>query len=278
MRHQRDEGVIPFRTIDPLTRERECELIVLAQAGDNEAACTIVRANVRFVKTIAAKYTSCGLTTDELISEGLMGIHEAILRFDGTRGFKFISYAVWWIRQRMLAAIQTQGRNILLPINQTQQILKLKRHQTALGQRLGRRVSRRETIDDLLASGESLSLGPGQTQYDATPMSLDQPVLPENWDHGDTAQMQLADPEAEVRIDAELLSGERLQVIIEAMAVLTLRERKVLQMYYGFDGTPMTLERIGVVLGVTRERVRQLKEQALGKMRRQQHLASTLRN
>ena len=244
----------------PLKREEEVELFKLAKTGDEQARQKIVNANLRFVVSVARKYKDYGLNLVELISEGNVGLMEAVKRFDETRGFKFITYAVWWIRQAILKALAEQGKIARPPMSQINDLQKLEKEAGSLSQRLGRDPSYEELADSVDISAErtrnAVEVGQADVSFDA-PAYADE----------DTT-MHSVFPSREQRIDDQFEDRRLKATVTDCLAVLDDREYRILRCYFGLgELEPMTLEQIGRAMGVTRERVRQLRNRALEKLR-----------
>lgn len=242
-----------------LTREQEADLARRSRAGDRDALQRLVNANLRFVVTVAKRYVHQGLTLADLVNEGNLGLLKAADRFDETRGFKFISYAVWWIRQSILQALLDHSRLVRLPQNQTAQLLKVNRARTQL-QSEGQENPSAEQIGAILglAIGDvrrSLELGGGEVALDDV-------------EAGDRPLSETLTDDDQPRADARLLERVLREDVRRSLAALSEREAAVIVLYYGLDDDEaLTLEAIGRRLGLTRERIRQIKEKALRKMR-----------
>ena len=243
----------------------ERRLARLAQKGDENAAERLVTANLRFVISYVKKYQGHGLDLSELVAIGNEGLLKAVRKFDPDQGVKFISYAVWWVRQAVLKALAEQTRSVRIPLNQNSQLIKLARAETVLGQVLKRDPTDRELGRLLEETPEQIR---SAKQMSATEVSLDAPIdrsdreactLGERFagDHGDVI---------EDRTDGQLMREFITRVF---RSYLTPRERKILSLYYGLEegSEAMTLERIGALMGVTRERIRQIRERAFEKLR-----------
>lgn len=245
----------------PLSRERERELAARIAAGELEARDELVRGNLRFVIEVARSYQNRGLSMSELISAGNLGLIIAAERFDGKRGFKFISYAVWWIRQSILQSIAENGRTVRLPLNQ----LSLLKNINRAARQLGQNSEIEPGFDDI---AKELDLDPEQVR-DAVlagraPRSLDAEL--EDEDDRSLLSM-LADEQVEAP-DANVYEDTAREQIRVALAGLDPREQYIMRLYFGLDGEEaLTLEEIGRSMQLTRERVRQLKERALKKLR-----------
>jgi RNA polymerase primary sigma factor len=243
----------------------ERRLARLAQKGDEAAAERLVTANLRFVISYVKKYQGHGLDLSELVAIGNEGLLKAVRKFDPDQGVKFISYAVWWVRQAVLKALAEQTRSVRIPLNQNSQLIRLSRAETVLAQ-----VLKRDPTDSEI--GRLLDETPEQVrsskQMSSTEISLDAPV-----DRSDREASTLGERfaggdgiEIEERTDFNLMKECISKVFRE---YLTPRERKILNLYYGLDegAEAMTLEKIGALMGVTRERIRQIRERAFDKLR-----------
>ncbi len=245
-----------------LSAEQEIAVAKLIKQGDEEALASLVSANLRFVVSVAKQYQNLGLPLSDLINEGNMGLIIAAKRFDGSKGFKFISYAVWWIRQAILQALAEQSRIVRLPLNRIGELTRVNKVLTKLEQRLGRPPELEEIAAELETDPGDMDL---LLRLAQRPVSLEMPC-------DDSEQDRCLDdllPDESLPASDDVLSEEELKGEIKrAMHALTEGEARVLRMYYGLDGhEPMTLEEIGAYVGRTRERVRQIKEKALQKLR-----------
>jgi len=247
---------------DPAEERR---LARLAQKGDERAAERLVTANLRFVISYVKKYQGHGLDLSELVAIGNEGLLKAVRKFDPDQGVKFISYAVWWVRQAVLKALAEQTRSVRIPLNQNSQLIRLSRAETILGQ-----VLRRDPTDDEVARliGETPENVRSARQMSATEVSLDAPI-----DRSDREASTLGERFAGVdgaEIE-EVTDYKLMREFIDRVfrKYLTPRERKILYLYYGLEegSEAMTLERIGALMGVTRERIRQIRERAFEKLR-----------
>ena len=245
-----------------LSSEAEVEMARLIKEGNEEALSNLVKANLRFVVSVAKQYQNLGLPLSDLINEGNLGLMVAAKRFDGTKGFKFISYAVWWIRQSILQALAEQSRIVRLPLNRIGELTRVNKVLNKLEQRLGRPPEVDEIADELEVEPGDMELLMRLAQR---PVSLEMPCDDSEPDrtYGDLI------PDDNVPCSDEVLSDEQLKGDVQqAMHALTEGEARVLRMYYGLEGhESMTLEEIGSYVGRTRERVRQIKEKALQKLR-----------
>ncbi len=244
-----------------LTQPQEIAIARKVRTGDEEAMQELVKRNLRFVISVAKKYQNRGLALTDLIGEGNVGLLTAARKFDPDQGVKFISYAVWWIRQAILAALARHGRTVRVPLNRTADLSRIIRTAEALRQEL-----RREPTPEEIAHAVGLSLDVVQAlaALNTADVRLDAPLDPE----GDRSLIDrfIVDEQgnAEERAMDQFLSDE----IERALRTLPPRDAKVLRLYFGLDGgREHTLEEIGGMLGVTRERVRQLRDRALKRLR-----------
>ncbi len=242
----------------------ERELARRARTGDKEAAERLVTANLRFVISYVKKYQGRGLGLAELVCIGNEGLLKAVKKFDPDKGVKFISYAVWWIRQTVLQALAEQTRSVRIPLNQNSNLVKLSRTETALTQTLGRSPTDQEIADEMQEPLETIR---ALRRVAASELSLDAPI-----DRGDRDSAsfgeRFAGSEAE-DIEGSVEHQARREFLDRMFSkYLTERERKILYLYYGLDdGEERTLEEIGSLLGVTRERIRQIRNRAFEKLR-----------
>lgn len=250
-----------IKDTQPLSRKKEVEFFKRAKAGDETARQALVHANLRFVVRVARDFKGYGLSLIELISEGNLGLMEAIKRFDETRGFKFITYAVWWIRQAILKALAEQGKIARPPMSQISDWQKVDRETNALAQALGRAPTFEEIVARLDISADRTRNAVEASQQD---ISLDAPAFPD--EETSLAQVFAIDQET---VDIRYEHAQMAETVTACLQVLDPRESQVVQAYFGLENTqPRTLEEIGNTMGVTRERVRQLRNRALEKMRR----------
>lgn len=244
-----------------LDKEEEARLAKRIRDGDQEAVDTLVRANLRFVVSVARKYGNQGVPLADLINEGNLGLIRAAHRFDETRGIKFITYAVWWIRQALLQALADQSRVVRVPINRAGALHKIGRRRAAMIQEHGREPTAEELATELDMSEEEVEKTLALAQ---SHLSLEAPVAPGE----DTRLLDYLPDQFSRRPDEETFEKALTETINATLSTLTEREAAILRMYYGLDGDePKTLEQIGRVMGITRERVRQVKEKALDRLR-----------
>ena len=243
-----------------LSKDEEFELARRIRGGDKEALDNLVNANLRFVVSVAKKFLNQGLSYMDLIAEGNIGLITAAKRFDERRDFRFISYAVWWIRQAIQKAIAEQTNTVRLPINRSQQAQKIKRTAQQLEQQHGRPAKEDEIAEKLQLSTRKMS----QIRAASRPLvSLDQGM----YDDDVTLAETLIDPE-ELNPEDGFVMDELQSEVAEALDLLSPRERNIVMRYYGLgDQETSSLEAIGQDIHLSRERVRQIRNQALKKMR-----------
>ncbi|BDQ04403.1 MAG: sigma-70 family RNA polymerase sigma factor [Ignavibacterium sp.] len=244
-----------------LTAEDEIELAIKIRNGDTAALERLIKSNLRFVVSVAKQYQNQGLSLGDLINEGNVGLMKAARRFDETRGFKFISYAVWWIRQSILQALAEQSRIVRLPLNRVGTLNKIGKAYSHLEQEFEREPSPEELANALEMDVEEIS---DVMKMTGKPMSMDAPFNQneENSLHDVLVNDDLPSP------DDELMTESLKEEIKRALNVLNEREKEVLKLYFGIDNDqPLTLEEIGEKFNLTRERVRQIKEKAIRKLR-----------
>jgi RNA polymerase primary sigma factor len=244
-----------------ITREEEARLARRIREGDQEALDKLCRSNLRFVVSVAKKYQNQGVALADLINEGNLGLIRAAHKFDETKGIKFISYAVWWIRQAILQALAEQSRIVRVPLNRAGTLHRIGRRSNALLQELGREPSAEE-----IANGMDISLEEVRKTLSISQahLSLDAPLTPGE----DNKLLDYLPDEFNPAPDENAFESALRESIRDSLDSLKPREAKILRLYYGLDGNEaMTLEEIGSVLGITRERVRQIKEKALNRLR-----------
>jgi RNA polymerase primary sigma factor len=245
-----------------LTRDQERDLAQRIRTGDKNALDGLVQANLRFVVSIAKQYANQGLSLEDLINEGNLGLIKAAHRFDEERGFKFISYAVWWIRQAMLQALAEHSRIVRLPLNRAGTLYRIGKVSRQLDQELGRAPTPDEIAARLNISAQEVQ----DTMVIAnTHVSLDDPY---SADKDDTALVDYLTDETQAPPDEETYAAALSDDLERALGTLSERERRILILYFGLGGDePMTLEDIGKKLSLTRERIRQIKEKAIQRLR-----------
>lgn len=248
--------------VDLIAPEEEVKLAVLIRQGDRKALDTLTKANLRFVVSVAKQYQNQGLSLSDLINEGNLGLIKAAQRFDETRGFKFISYAVWWIRQSILQALAEQSRIVRLPLNKVGLTNKITKAFTLLEQEYEREPTSEEVASLLELELEEVETTLGVA---ARHISVDAPFA----DGEDASLLDVMENPNCVKVDNDLVYMESLCVeITRSLNTLSMRQREVLVMYFGIGrDNPVSLEDIGDQFGLTRERVRQIKDKALGKLR-----------
>jgi RNA polymerase primary sigma factor len=262
-----DEGSLDLYLRDisayPLiSREDEVALAQRIHTNDQEALDCLVRANLRFVVSVAKKYQNQGVSLSDLINEGNLGLIRAAHKFDETKGIKFISYAVWWIRQAILQALAEQSRIVRVPLNRAGTLHRIGKRASALLQELGREPTNEEIaagMENVTEEEVAKTMSISQTH-----LSLDAPLVPGE----DNKLLDYLADTVNPTPDERMFEKALIESIEEALAHLKERESKILRLYFGLDGgEPMTLEEIGALLGITRERVRQIKEKALTRLR-----------
>ena len=240
--------------------DEEVELAQRIRKGDRKALERLTRANLRFVVSVAKQYQNQGLSLPDLINEGNLGLIKAAEKFDETRGFKFISYAVWWIRQSILQAIAEQSRIVRLPLNQVGSVNKINRMLSKFEQENERRPSVEEISQEINLPEEKVDEAmSANTRH----VSVDAPFA--DGDEGSLLDVLVNDssPMADRQLVIESLQAE----IKQALKMLNDRERNVIEAFFGINGPELTLEEIGEKYGLTRERVRQIKEKAIRRLR-----------
>ena len=243
-----------------VSAEEEVELAQLIRKGDKKALERLTRANLRFVVSVAKQYQNQGLSLPDLINEGNLGLLKAAERFDETRGFKFISYAVWWIRQSILQAISEQSRIVRLPLNQVGSVNKINREISKFEQENERRPSVHEIADNSDLPQEKID---DAMNISGRHLSVDAPFS----DAEDGSLLDVLINEDIPPTDVSLVSESLKSEIQAALSVLNERERNVIEASYGLGMQELTLEEIGEKYGLSRERVRQIKEKAIRKLR-----------
>ena len=239
-----------------VTVEEEVELAQRIRKGDRHALEKLTKANLRFVVSVAKQYQNQGLSLPDLINEGNMGLIKAAEKFDETRGFKFISYAVWWIRQSILQAIAEQSRIVRLPLNQVGSVNKINRMLNKFEQENERRPSIDEIADSVDLPEDKIE---DALKVNTRHVSVDAPFA-----DGDDNSLPNSDaPMADKALVMESLREE----ISRALRTLNERERNIIECFFGINNPEMTLEEIGDKFGLTRERVRQIKEKAIRRLR-----------
>lgn len=246
---------------DLITAEEEVELARKIRSGDRRAIETLTRANLRFVVSVAKQYQNQGLSLPDLINEGNLGLIKAAQKFDETRGFKFISYAVWWIRQSIMQAINEQSRIVRLPLNQVSSLTKCHKILSKFEQEHERLPSMEELADMMDLSKERLS---ETLASSGRHMSFDAPFS-EDSDGG--TLIDIIESKEIPFTDSRLMSESLGTEIERAFSTLSERESVILRFIFGVGVPESSIEEVGIKLGLTRERVRQIKEKALKKLR-----------
>ena len=249
--------------VELLSAEKEVELAKRIKKGDREALETLIKANLRFVVSVSKQYQNQGLSLPDLINEGNLGLIKAAERFDETRGFKFISYAVWWIRQSILQALAEQARIVRLPLNKIGSINKINKAFNKLEQEF----QREPTAEEIAAIMElKPDLIEDSMNFSNVHVSMDAPLRDEE---GNTMYDVMLNEDSPLP-DEELMDSSLRQEIERSLATLGEREAEILRYYFGLKGYQQhTLEEIGDEFGLTRERVRQIKEKAIKKLKNQ---------
>jgi len=247
--------------VDLLTAEEEIELAIKIKEGDKKALEKLTKANLRFVVSVAKQYQNQGLSLGDLINEGNLGLIKAGKRFDETRGFKFISYAVWWIRQSILQALAEQSRIVRLPLNRVGALNKIGKAYSNLEQEFEREPSADELADELDMDVKEVS---DTLKISSKHVSVDAP-----FSQGEENRLlDVIKNDEQPSPDNMLLSESLKTEIARALSTLVEREAEVLRLYYGIETEhSMTLEEIGEKFNLTRERVRQIKEKAIRRLR-----------
>lgn len=240
----------------------EVELAQRIKKGDRKALDKLIKANLRFVVSVAKQYQNQGLSLPDLINEGNLGLIRAAQKFDETRGFKFISYAVWWIRQSILQALAEQSRIVRLPLNQVGSLNKITKEMAKFEQLNERKPSTEELADILDMSVDKIS---DAIQVSGRPISVDAPFV----EGEDNSLLDILTNDDSPMADADLNKESLSKEVDRALRQLYDREREILKMFFGIGCQEMTLEEIGAKFDLTRERVRQIKEKAIRRLKGQ---------
>jgi RNA polymerase primary sigma factor len=243
-----------------ITVEEEVELAQRIKKGDQAALEKLTRANLRFVVSVAKQYQNQGLSLPDLINEGTLGLIKAAEKFDETRGFKFISYAVWWIRQSILQALAEQSRIVRLPLNQVGSLNKINKAFSKFEQEHERKPSPEELADSLELPADKVS---DTLRVSGRHVSVDAPFV----DGEDNSLLDVLVNNDSPNADRSLIQESLAREIHRALATLTEREADIIRLFFGIGCQEMTLEEIGERFGLTRERVRQIKEKAIRRLR-----------
>ncbi|HAF30476.1 MAG TPA: RNA polymerase subunit sigma [Bacteroidales bacterium] len=243
-----------------ITVEEEVELAQRIRKGDRVALEKLTKANLRFVVSVAKQYQNQGLTLPDLINEGNLGLIKAAEKFDETRGFKFISYAVWWIRQSILQALAEQSRIVRLPLNQVGSLNKINKAFSKFEQENERTPSPEELADKLELPKDKVA---DTMRVSGRHVSVDAPFAAGE----DGSLLDVLENDDSPNADNTLITESLVREIDRALATLTEREREIVKYFFGIGVSEMTLEEIGDRFGLTRERVRQIKEKAIRRLR-----------
>ena len=246
--------------VDLITVEEEVELAQRIRKGDQRALEKLTRANLRFVVSVAKQYQNQGLSLPDLINEGNLGLIKAAEKFDETRGFKFISYAVWWIRQSILQALAEQSRIVRLPLNQVGSLNKINKAFSRFEQEHERRPSPEELAETLDLPAEKVA---DTLRVSGRHISVDAPFV----EGEDNSLLDVLVNDDSPVADKTLINESLSTEVERALATLTERERDIIRLFFGINCQEMTLEEIGEKFGLTRERVRQIKEKAIRRLR-----------
>ncbi|MCB2195142.1 MAG: RNA polymerase sigma factor RpoD/SigA [Bacteroidetes bacterium] len=245
---------------DLITVEEEVELAQRIRKGDRAALEKLTKANLRFVVSVAKQYQNQGLTLPDLINEGNLGLIKAAEKFDETRGFKFISYAVWWIRQSILQALAEQSRIVRLPLNQVGSLNKINKELSRFEQENERAASPDEIAEKLDLPEDKVK---DTMRVSGRHVSVDAPFS----DSEDGSLLDVLINDDLPKTDNTLINESLVREIDRSLATLTERERDIVKYFFGIGVSEMTLEEIGEHFGLTRERVRQIKEKAIRRLR-----------
>lgn len=244
-----------------LTPDQEIELARKIKEGDAEALEKLTKANLRFVVSVAKQYQNQGLSLGDLINEGNLGLIKAARRFDETRGFKFISYAVWWIRQSIMQALAEQSRIVRLPLNRVGALNKIGRAYSNLEQEFEREPSSEELAEELQMDVEDISEA---MSFTARHLSMDAPLS----NSEENRLLDVLENPDEPSPDTILMDESLKEEVDRALSKLSAREAEIIKLYFGLNvDEPLTLEEIGDKFNLTRERVRQIKEKAIRRLR-----------
>ncbi len=256
-----DQYLQEIGEVNLLTADEEVTLAKRIKKGDQVALEKLTKANLRFVVSVAKQYQNQGLSMGDLINEGNLGLIKAAKRFDETKGFKFISYAVWWIRQAILQALAEQSRIVRLPLNRVGALHKIGKASSGLEQEFGREPSPGEIADELDMTDYEVM---DTLKISSRHLSLDAPFN----EGEDNSLLDVLDDPEQLDPDEPLLDDSLKREIEKALATLTPREAEVISLYFGINREhSLTLEEIGERFGLTRERVRQIKEKAISRLR-----------
>lgn len=247
--------------VDLITADEEVELAKRIREGDQVALEKLVNANLRFVVSVAKQYQNAGLTLGDLINEGNLGLVKAASRFDESRGFKFISYAVWWIRQSIMQALAEQSRIVRLPLNRVSSISQISKKFSELEQKYQRDPTPEELAEQLDITSEEVS---NNMKVSSRHVSMDAPFA----NGEENSLLDVLENEDINTPDSDLMTDSLCREVQRALSSLTQREADIITLYYGLNGgESLTLEEIGERFDITRERVRQIKEKATRRLK-----------
>lgn len=256
-----DKYLTEIGKVSLITTEEEVELARRIREGDTRALEKLAMANLRFVVSVAKQYQNNGMSLGDLINEGNVGLIKAASRFDETRGFKFISYAVWWIRQSIMQALAEQSRIVRLPLNRVSSVAKINRTFAQLEQQFQREPTAEELATVMDVSVDEIS---GNMRIASRHVSMDAPLVAGE----DSSLMDVISDKEAGRPDDQLMADSLRREISLALGTLSQREADVIALYFGLEGQQaLTLEEIGERFDLTRERVRQIKEKATRRLR-----------
>lgn len=256
-----DKYLQEISKVDLITPDMEAELARRIREGDQVALEKLTKANLRFVVSVAKQYQNKGMSLNDLINEGNLGLMKAAQRFDETRGFKFISYAVWWIRQSIMQSLAEQSRMVRLPLNRIGTLTKISRIFAELEQKYQREPSLEELSEMLDITEEEIALN---LKVANRHLSMDAPFASGE----ENGLLDVLENKSEVTPDSDLMHDSLQRELQRSLSTLTQREADVITLYFGLNGgKAMTLEEIGSKYGLTRERVRQIKEKATRRLR-----------
>ena len=255
-----DKYLSEIAKVDLITAQEEVILAQKIREGDQAALERLTKTNLRFVVSVAKQYQNQGLTLGDLINEGNLGLIKAAKRFDETKGFKFISYAVWWIRQSILSAVAEQSRIVRLPLNQVGSLSKIRKSASKLEQQFEREPTPEELAEDLETTADKIS---DSLSNAGRHLSFDAPFVT-----GEENTLLDVMHSADADTDSMLITDSLSQEIKRSLNILADRERQVIILFFGLSSiSPHSLEEIGEKFNLTRERVRQIKDKALMRLR-----------